>query len=178
LGTGHQFFADICWLSRMGIAGGFPDGTYRPSEAVTRQSMSAFIFRLAGSPLYDPPNTPSFTDVAVDSTFFTEIEWMAEEEITGGFPDGTFRPNQAVTRQAMAAFLFRVAGLPLSLDPPPSFSDVPADHSFFHEIEWLAASGVTGGFADGTFRPSQAVTRQAMAAFLERMAESVYLAGL
>jgi hypothetical protein len=49
-----------------------------------------------------------------------------------------------------------------------SFTDVPTTHPFFREIEALAASGVSTGYADGTFRPSDPVTRQAMAAFLAR----------
>jgi hypothetical protein len=48
------------------------------------------------------------------------------------------------------------------------FSDVPAGHPFAHDIYWLAETGVTTGYPDGTFRPDEPVTRQAMAAFLHR----------
>jgi hypothetical protein len=41
--------------------------------------------------------------------FFDEVEWLAEQEITGGFPDGTFRPANVVSRGSMAAFLHRAA---------------------------------------------------------------------
>jgi hypothetical protein len=51
---------------------------------------------------------------------------------------------------------------------PGPFPDVGATHTFYAEITWLADTGITGGFADGTFRPGAAVTRQAMAAFLRR----------
>lgn len=57
------------------------------------------------------------------------------------------------------------------ISPAPStatFSDVPTTHPFFQEIEALAASGIATGYPDGTFRPSNFVTRQAMAAFLAR----------
>lgn len=57
------------------------------------------------------------------------------------------------------------------ISPPPStatFTDVPTNHPFFREIEALAASGITTGFPDGTFRPTANVSRQAMAAFLAR----------
>jgi hypothetical protein len=173
------FFDEICWLDRMGITGGFGDGTFRPGQAVTRQSMAAFLHRLAGAPLFLPLDEGTFPDVPASSTFFTEIEWLADEEITGGFPDGDFRPGQPVTRQAMAAFLYRVAGEPPFTDPvAPTFPDVPLDHTFITEIEWLASTGVTGGFPDGTFRPSQAVSRQAMAAFMLRLAQDVTLNGL
>jgi predicted outer membrane repeat protein len=173
-----QFFDEVCWLDQMDITGGFADGDFKPAQSVTRQSMAAFLYRLAGAPPYDP-STATFPDVPTDSVFFAEIEWLAEEEITGGFADGNFKPGQAVSRQAMAAFLYRVAGEPAFVDPlTPTFPDVSLDSDFFHEIEWLADEGVTGGFSDGNFRPLQAVTRQAMAAFLLRMAEDVVLAGL
>jgi hypothetical protein len=51
---------------------------------------------------------------------------------------------------------------------PQTFSDVNASHPFYGEIEWLAASGITTGYPDGTFRPGAPVTRQAMAAYLQR----------
>lgn len=50
------------------------------------------------------------------------------------------------------------------------FSDVPSSHPFHGDIDWLASTGITTGFADGTFRAGQPVTRQAMAAFLRRYA--------
>ncbi len=50
------------------------------------------------------------------------------------------------------------------------FSDVAADHQFRDEIGWMADSGISEGFDDGTFRPTNAVTRQAMAAFMQRLA--------
>jgi hypothetical protein len=168
----HTFFSDIGWAADNGIAGGFADGTYRPGAAVARQAMAAFLYRLAGEPAFDPPLEATFSDVPEASTFFAEIEWLAGEGIAGGFADGTFRPGQAVSRQAMAAFLYRFEGEP-AFTPPgvPSFSDVPATGTFFHEVEWLTDAGVAEGFADGTFRPAQPVTRQAMAAFLHRLSD-------
>ena len=113
-----------------------------------------------------------FTDVRGDHPFCSEIAWMVGEGITAGFSDGTFRPLGEVSRQAMAAFLHRLAGSPPVPSGAPRFSDVPRDHPFFTEISWLAASDVTGGYADGTFRPAEPVRRQAMAAFLHRLADS------
>jgi len=165
----HPFCLDIEWLVAVEVTQGYPDGTFRPTASVTRQSMAAFLYRYAGSPPYTPPATPSFPDVPTTHPFITEIEWLAEQGITGGFADGTFRPSAAVTRQSMAAFLYRFAQSPPFGDPAvPSFSDVPTSHPFFTEIEWLAGTEITGGFADGTFRPTSPVTRQAMAAFLHR----------
>jgi hypothetical protein len=68
----------------------------------------------------------------------------------------------------MAAMLYRFGDETLLAMGTPTFSDVPATHPFIDEIEWLAREQIAGGFADGSFRPGGAVTRQAMAAFLVR----------
>jgi subtilisin family serine protease len=165
----HPFCAEIAWLVAQGITEGFPNGTFGAALSISRQAIAAFLFRYVDPPGFVPPGTARFPDVPVGSTFFEEIEWLSSAGITGGFSDGTFRPGASVTRQAMAAFLYRLAGEP-PFTPPltPTFPDVPVGSSFFHEIEWLSTTGITGGFDDGTFRPASPVTRQAMAAFLFR----------
>jgi hypothetical protein len=114
-----------------------------------------------------------FLDVGDSHVFRDEICALAESRLTGGFTDRTFRPSRPVTRAAMAAFLFRRSGEDVPVDCIQEFSDVPETHAFFEEICWLAASGITTGFPGGTFRPSAVVTRQAMAAFLQRAADGV-----
>ncbi len=108
-----------------------------------------------------------FSDVPSGHPFVTEIGWLVGEGITTGFPDGTFRPTVAVSRQAAAAFLYRLAGEP-EVTGQAGFADVPVGHPFHDEIAWLVGEGITTGFPDDTFRPTQPVTRQAAAAFLYR----------
>lgn len=165
----HVFFQDIQWLSGTGVTGGFEDGSYRPSQPVTRGSMAAFLYRYAGEPAFDAPDTPTFADVPATHPFFREIEWAASKGITTGFTDDTFRPGAVITRGSMAAFLYRTAGEPALVPPAePTFSDVPATHIFGDEIEWAALVGVADGFEDGSYRPADAVGRGAFAAFLHR----------
>ncbi len=132
---------------------------------------SATTSEISNEVFIDPPEE-TFTDVAPGQPFYAEINWAVFEGITRGFDDDTFRPAQSVTRQAMAAFLYRFAGEP-EFDAPaePTFPDVPLDHPFYEEIEWLWAEGIATGYEDGDFQPTNAVTRQAMAAFLFRFAE-------
>ena len=111
-----------------------------------------------------------FSDVPTDSTFATEIAWLAASGITQGRGDGTFGVGDPVTRGAMAAFLYRSAGEPAGPFDAPAFSDVPDDSTFATEIAWLAESGITQGRGDGTFGVGDPVTRGAMAAFLYRSA--------
>ncbi|MCL2594953.1 MAG: S-layer homology domain-containing protein [Promicromonosporaceae bacterium] len=119
-----------------------------------------------------PTDDATFEDVPVGAAFHCEIEWLAQTGITTGWEDGTFRPVLNIERQAMAAFLYRglaEAGV-FAAPEEGTFTDkLPTDY-FFHQVEWLADSGITTGWDDGTFRPLYSIERQAMAAFLFRAA--------
>lgn len=177
---------DIYWLATNGITTGYPNGTYRPMLAVARQDMAAFLFRLAKLwGVVDDDWQPTkeqqdaFSDVNADTPHYREVLWLAATGISTGYADGTFRPTLSVTRQDMAAFLFRLAKLAgkgsASDDWQPTseqlaaFSDVTTDTPHYREVAWLAAEGVSTGYADGTFRPRLSVVRQDMAAFLHRL---------
>lgn len=73
--------------------------------------MAAFMYRLAGSPDYTPPSKSSFEDVLPDRQFYKEISWLASTGISTGWTedDGTktYRPNESINRDAMAAFMYR-----------------------------------------------------------------------
>ncbi len=112
-----------------------------------------------------------FPDVPVDDPNCGAIAWIADRGITTGYTDTFFHPERPVTRQTMAAFLYRYAhdgdSAPECTTAP--FDDVPVDNTFCGAIAWLKDQGVTSGYADGTFHPTQAVTQQTMAAFLYRL---------
>ena len=175
----HAFAPQINWMYTEGLSNGYLDAgvrTYHPVEDVSRQAMAAFLYRYSGSPAFDLPDEPTFDDVPADHPFHTEIEWMKVAGITNGNvgPNGTllYLPSEPVSRQAMSAFLYRLAGSP-EFTPPgtPSFTDVPAHHSFATQVEWMKANAVTNGYDDGgsfSYHPAESVSRQAMAAFLSR----------
>lgn len=119
---------------------------------------------------------PTITDIPESSDFCGDITWLLREDIAFGFPDDTFRPGARVTRQAMAAFLMADAerlapGSTSGNWSATSFTDVPPDHPFHDQIEWLASTGITTGFPDGTFKPGNNVNRASMAAMLRRFTE-------
>lgn len=127
-----------------------------------------------GTPIYDDVDVRFFSDVTADADHSDDINWLGNEGISTGFDrqDGTheYRPYATVTRCDMAAFLYRLAGSPSYEEPAHSpFSDVDTNTPHYREICWLADSGVSRGFSDGTFRPYATVVRQDMAAFLRRL---------
>lgn len=110
----HPFYREITWLAAKGISTGWdtPGGKeFRPSLAITRDAMAAFLFRYAAPLRYGAPTTPPFADIAPDAPFYRETSWLAERGVSTGWPTGDgrieFRPSLAITRDAMAAFLFR-----------------------------------------------------------------------
>jgi len=115
---------------------------------------------------------PAFADVPADHTFIDEVTWAASEGITNGYGDGGFHPADTVSRQAMVAFLHRLAGSPPAALDAPTFSDVPPAHPFRDAVAWAAGEGIVQGDPGGTFRPSAPVSRQALIAFLHRFAGS------
>ncbi len=111
-----------------------------------------------------------FKDVNGIHPFVGEIRWLVDQGIAQGYADGSFHPTEAVSRGAMAVFLWRMAGQPAASPAAPGFTDVPAGHVFAPAIRWLAGAGITTGFGDGTFRSTSTISREAMAAFLYRFA--------
>ena len=113
--TSSQFYKEITWLADKGVSTGWTEAdgskTYRPVQAVNRDAMAAFMYRLAGKPAFTPPGTSPFTDVPTSSQFYKEITWLAAQGISTGWTEGdgskTFRPVNAVNRDAMAAFMYR-----------------------------------------------------------------------
>jgi hypothetical protein len=103
----HPFCPEIAYAKAHGWTTGFGDGTYRPSAGVTRQAMAAFLMRVTS---FTPTScaTLPFSDVPLSNAFCPHIQWDKLNGVVSGFGDGTFRPGAQVTRQAMAAFLYRV----------------------------------------------------------------------
>lgn len=178
-GTSHA--QDIWWLAAKGISTGYSDGTFKGQDTVVRQDMAAFLYRLAGSPAYTPSQADKkqFVDVTEKTPHAREIWWMATIGLTQGYGDGTFRPQNAVTRADMAAFMRRFYKAFSQHDQfrnwtPSSkakqrFLDVNSATNKCEDIWWLGATGISLGFADARFDPTGSVVRQDMAAFLHRL---------
>src|SRR5688572_16294710 len=82
-------------------------------------------------------------------------------------------PNVARRLGALAAVsLVALVSSAIGAYAGHGFSDVPNTHPFHDEIDWMDQKGIANGFEDGTYRPADAVTRQAMAAFLQRLANA------
>jgi hypothetical protein len=100
----HVHADAIAALVARGVATGYPDGTFRPERPVTRGQMATFLVRGLGLP---DAGTSHFPDVAPEDVHGRSIAALVQAGIASGFPDGTFRPQLAVTRGQLATFLMR-----------------------------------------------------------------------
>ena len=155
------FQSEIGWLVLSGITNGCGDGIYCPTAPVTRDQMASFLVRAMSLP---GTSTDFFTDDDA-SPHESNINRLAAAHLTNGCGPGRYCPTEKVTRAQMASFLVRALKLPaVSTD---LFGD---DTGSIHEadINALAAAGITSGCGPGRFCPDGIVTREQMAAFLER----------
>jgi hypothetical protein len=105
----------------------------------------------------------SFTDLPQGHWADDPVQYLVDQGVISGYADGSFHPNENVTRAQFAKMLVTAMGWPLQTPPTPSFSDVPADFWAYGYIETAIAHGVISGYTDGTFRPSANVTRAQVA---------------
>ena len=157
-------------ISTAGLTSGYPDGTYRPDNLVTRAEMSVLLMKGIHGSSYTPP-TPDGSSPFVDIEGHWAEAWMEElydEGLASGYPDNTYRPENRVSRAEMAVFLLEAMHGSGYTPPAPgggSFSDV-SGHWAEARIEQLKAEGIASGYPDGTYRPENQVTRAEMAVFL------------
>jgi hypothetical protein len=146
------FYEAVRYLACGGVISGYSDGTFRPYANTTRGQLTKIVVLGFGLPLYTPP-TPTFTDVPTTHTFFQYIETAAHEGLVSGYADGTFRPQNDVTRGQLSKIVVEAAGWPLLNPPTPTFSDVLPGSTFYQHIETAYDRGIISGYSDGTFRP-------------------------
>jgi len=111
----------------------------------------------------------SFSDVADDHWAAQRISRMVDDGIIKGYDDGTFRPEEVVTREEFAALVVRALGLTLVNPAAPTFSDVPKTAWSYMEVETAAKQGYIKGYGGGLFGPQDLIKRADLALMLIRV---------
>ncbi|GEM_PF-996594 len=161
------------WTTRE-LAGGYPDGTFRPDSPITRAEFltlvnRAFSYTVAGQAIY--------SDVAETDWFAGEIAKAAAVGYLGGYPDGTVKPQNPITRQEAAALFAKIL-------PPANFGKDKNKDKFTDQAqipEWSQAAiatavngGYMNGYPDGTFQPARPITRAEAISVLDRAVGTLY----
>lgn len=108
-----------------------------------------------------------FTDVPTNKPYASAVYQLAERNIIGGYEDGTFKPDAAITRGQAAAIIAKLLKLDTkNIKKNPGFKDVPSNLWNFGAIAAVAEKGIFSGYADGRFGPDDKITRAQMASIL------------
>lgn len=161
----------VRYVYEAGLMQGTTGTTFSPGRTSNRGQIAAILHRLEGSPR---AGTPPFTDVAADSYCADAVAWAEKNGIVRGFEDGTFRPEGRITRQQLAAILFRYLehrGADTAGRADLSrFSDTAAVADYAREaMAWAVSAGLLQGWSDGTLDPAGSATRAQTAVILQRL---------
>ena len=139
---------------------------FYPDRAMTRAEMAQVLYNLLAS--YPPVTGGSFSDVSDSAWYATAVNTLVELDVLSGYEDGTFRPNNAVTR---AEFVTAVCKCFDNLSTGSAgFSDV-SGHWAEGFINQAVAEDWISGFPDGTFRPDESIQRCQVTAILNKALE-------
>jgi hypothetical protein len=150
-------------LSQNYIIGGYPDGTFKPNNPLTRGQAAKMLVKALKLPTSNRP-APTFKDLSNRHDAYTAIAAIADEGLMGG-TNGFFRPDETLTRAQMAAILTKSFKLKEG-SSYKIFKDVSKNHWANEKIHLISSNRITGGYSDDTFRPSNPTTRAQFSVFL------------
>lgn len=154
----HEYTVALNTADHYAYIIGYTDGTVRPNAELTRAELATILYRLLSDEsreiFYTENN--NYSDVDADAWYNTEISTMTAAGVFKGYPDGSFKPDAAITRaelvSAMTTFFTKVEPV------DPEFIDT-VGHWANEIIEEAYAQGLIDGYDDGSFKPEQSVTR-------------------
>ena len=160
----------IDFVSARGLVNGMSATTFEPNGTLTRAQLVTILYRHAGSP--DVTGLPNpFADVAPQAWYAKAVIWAAANGVVKGTSAATFAPEDAITREQIAAILYRYNGEAVTEDRLSSFPDADAVSGYAVEaMQWAVSRGLISGdpASDGTLwlRPRDGATRAQIAKIL------------
>ena len=149
-----------------GIVNGTSATGFEPNLVATRGQVVTFLYRMMGQP--EVTGSAGFTDLTQDY-YKGAVNWAALNGVVNGATATTFQPNGAITREQLAAMLYRLAGSPRVDGSLSKFTDAGKVSSYARDaMIWVTANGIVSGYTDGTVRPGNSATRAEVCAMLMR----------
>lgn len=169
------FYNDVLFVYEEGLFAGTSDTTFSPNAAMTRAMLVTVLYRLEGEPAVI--GRSGFSDVTFNSYYEDAVTWAADNGIVNGTSITTFSPNANVTREQMAAILYRYAQYKKYNTAASSslngFTDQASVSGYATaSLEWAVAEKLVNGSA-GKLMPTGNATRAQVAAILHRFVENV-----
>lgn len=165
---GSWYYEGVRYAYENGLMSGTGEGTFSPDLPTSRGMLVTILYRLAGSPA---AGSASFTDVAQGQWYADGVAWASANGVVSGYPDGSFRPNDTITREQMAAILYQYARIQGKLDDSRAdlslFSDLDSLSAYAKEpMSWAVAQGLFSGVSADTLAPGGSTTRAQAAVIL------------
>ena len=173
---GDWFYDAVRYAYETGLMDGVGDNLFAPNSETTRAQLVTILYRLEGEP--EVSGTSGFSDVAAGIWYTDAVAWAAENGIVNGVSDTEFAPGDDITREQLAAILYRYAayqGYDVSQRADLSgFGDASSISGYAQEaLSWASAQGLVLGFEDGSLRPQGTASRAQIAAVLMRFLAAV-----
>lgn len=171
LNMGEWYHDGIHYCLDEGLMDGVDAGMFAPNATTSRAMIVTILWRLQGSPEVD--TTETFTDVYPDAWYAKAIAWAVAEGVADGYGEGLFGPNDAITREQLAAMLWRYAARPESEGGLSAFAD-GAEVSVWAQqaMSWAVSLGLINGVDSDRLDPKGQATRAQTATILMRFAQS------
>ena len=170
--NGDWFYDDVNDIVERGYMNGVSDKLFAPNGALTRAMLVTILYRVDGQ---QPASTKSgFTDVVKGSYYEAAVNWAAEKNIVNGYSATQFAPDDLITRQQLAAILWRYAkykGVDVSANGTtiPNFADRDQIASYAGEaMSWAYSRGIVNGVGGNRLDPNGGATRAQAAAMILR----------
>ena len=163
------YYDAVRFVSENGIMNGTSANLFSPDSATTRGMVVAILYRLNGEPA---AGVSAFTDVPAGQWYTAAVSWAAANGIVDGYGDGRFGPNDIVTREQLAAILYRYTafeggdvGAKADIS---AYCDGEAIRPYALEpMRWAVAEGIINGFDDGYLAPGKSTSRAQAAQILK-----------
>jgi hypothetical protein len=172
----NWFYSDVKFVWENGLMNGTSGALFSPNITTTRGMIATILYRLEGSPEVDE-NVP-FEDVAANMYYHDPIAWANKNGIVLGYGDGTFGPEDNITREQMAAILYRYAtfkgyDVTKSADLAAYTDTAEIDGYALPAMKWANAEGIITGRSATTLAPNGTATRAEVAAILHRFVVNI-----
>lgn len=176
--SANDWFASaVDYVTGKGMMNGTADNTFSPKANTTRGMVVTVLYRLENQP---STSAASFTDVASGAYYANAVAWANANGIVSGYGSGKFGPNDKVTREQLAAILYRYAQYKkydVSVGEDTnilSYNDAQSISSYaIPAIQWACGAGVVTGKSGNKLDPKGNATRAEVAAMLMRFCENV-----
>ena len=168
--VGTWYHEAVDYVLRSSLMGGYGNGTFGPSNNLSRAQFAQILFNMEGRPVVN--YLLQYGDVAEGAWYTEAIRWAASQGIIGGYSGGIFGPNDSITREQLAVMLWRYAGSPAATDKELRFTDADKAGGYALEaLRWAVENSVMSGRGGGILDPKGLVTRAQAAQMLMNFQE-------